>query len=156
MPGLRSCCIASLLLLTAPGSVSAAGPQCLIPLQAPGVGNIGAVQDTLDAGNGERLIGAASGLYRLDAAWGLTPLRPPSGGDIGTVEVTIDAGNGERLIGTTSGLYRLGSAGELTAVRPTNADDIGNILDIVDAGNDERLVRYDAWALPAWRGRGVE
>ena len=123
---------------------------------------IGRIVDVVAAGNGERLIVAESGLYRLGAAWELTPLRPMGGDDVGWITDIVDAEDGERLIGAVSGLYRLGAAWELTPLRPIGGDDVGWVTDIVDAEDGERLIgavsglyRLDAaWQLIPLRPAG--
>ena len=87
----RSFGLAAALLLASVGASGAAGLQCLIPLRPADGGEPGGIVEIVDARNGVRLIGAANGLYRLDAE-GLRALRPAGGGEIGTTQQIVDAG----------------------------------------------------------------
>ena len=110
------------------------------PAPADGGDDVGWVTDIVDAEDGERLIGAVSGLYRLDTAWQLIPLRPAGGGDIGRLADAHIAGNGDWLIVAASGLYRLGKGWELTPLRRPGGSDVEGVAEIVDAGSGEWLI----------------
>ena len=111
----------------------------LTALRPAGGGDTGSIRVIVDAGNGEWLVGADSGLYRLGAGGAD---RAPAGG---RRRHRADPGHRrrrKRRVAGRSGQRALPArrGGALTALRPADGGDTGRIMDIVDAGNGEWLV----------------
>ena len=117
----RSFDLAAVLLLASFGASDAADLQCLYRFDRLGAPTGGGTAGVVRTGDGGALVGAESGLARIDDQ-GTLHLRPADGSETGPIREILLQGTDDWLIGAENGYYVLSQPGMLEAKPAGRAD----------------------------------